>query len=901
MAESAEQLRKMRILQMADLGTARREMISTADLKKETRTQIVNIESKRYLDQRDEAQLSKWANLHAEIGDTSGMEELDDIDCGQSHRANLHATLHPNGSQPRTYANHPYPLPSAGRGGGVMGKRGRGDFITTPPNGPAALPPVPTRSSIHTTVRRPGRPGPRGRSATMSASIHLDPALNCNNDGSDARDRGRGRGRSKGKGRGNVSEQVHSMVFDGRYRKRMQLTTFLVASAPIRVQRPAPAVDFGTRISEPGDFMSLVQSRRATEITDISAPMQTTTTAQEPVSPKEPKVKLPPGGTPKKRAATVSPPLSPALSRAAPSKPPSHVVPIKKATSLRPAKPQATVTEISKPHIGPYLVETPSPSPRVVPIDKTASFKSRKTQTHTSKSSQSHRQSPLVVAVAADEIRWKVLPGEQPRKKGVAPSSKEIVSSERPTPLAELTKTPAVKATQTKDSKQNVVTNSQRLKTKQKIQSQDLLGDDDYPMDAATKAHRPLKTVAIQSPGTAELAGLQFVAKADDSVPIKSIDEVISPKTPNNDVPAVHSRRNDQNQDDSFVVSNRQIIAELRDMREYIRSPHDLATTRDIERILEAKLLELMPTTSASPAAPDVGSQLDNLVALIESLSALHQRTKAAEASSAARRDLTPFEGHRSPPPPSSSSSSPPSANKRAHKVRVPDLSPTRSENSDIISQFESLQVSDKLVAPLQPQRASPNPAIRPLEPPKRATTSEASVQLNSVLGARSKETVKRAMTLSDSIFAGPVGPNILTSKATEPNEMRSQIMTRALDVNHPNIPSQQGEIVQPTVRTIGPAPYKPRVIGPAPSVYEQTTLRDMPGSQIRTVSVQQATTDTLTENRSSVNVASQAHSSDPASEQAVGRLLSMPNPVTIPQPKVKTANSIPVMHSRRQ
>lgn len=68
------------------------------------------------------------------------MEELDDIDSGQSHRANLHAMLHPDGSQPRTYANHPYPTPSAGRGGGVMGKRGRGGFVPAPLKGPADLP-----------------------------------------------------------------------------------------------------------------------------------------------------------------------------------------------------------------------------------------------------------------------------------------------------------------------------------------------------------------------------------------------------------------------------------------------------------------------------------------------------------------------------------------------------------------------------------------------------------------------------------------------------------------------------------------------------------------------------------------------------------------------------------------
>ncbi|KAJ5373387.1 hypothetical protein N7517_005393 [Penicillium concentricum] len=900
MAESAEQLRKMQILQMADLGTARREMISTADLKKETRTQLANIESKRYLDQRDEAQLSKWANLHTEITDTRGMEELDDINSGQSHRANLHAMLHPNGSQPRTYANHPYPLPSTGRGGGVMGKRGRGGFVAPPPT---ALPPAPTRISIHATVGRsgrpgrPGRPGPRGRSTTMSASIHLDPALNCNNDDSDARDRGRGRGRGKGKGRSNAQEQVH------------------FPSAPIRVQRQPQAVDFAARISQPGDFMSVVQSRRATEMykkpidTIISTPMQMAALAPKLKSPNESKVNVPLGGTPKKGTATVIAPSKPGPSPMAALKPPSHAVLIEKTTSFKPAKTQDTSTKISLPHIGPYLVETPSPLPRVVPIDKTASFKSRKPHPSTSNPTEQHKKPPPVVAVAADGIQWKISPGEQPRKKGAASSSKEAVLSERSIPLTEDKKTPVVKVTHAKYSKRGISPGSQKIKTNQKVQSQDLLSDDDSPVNAATKVPRPLKTVAIQSPGTAELAGLQFATKASESVSAKSIDEVIFPKITNNDIPEAHSHRNDQSQeDDSSGVSNQQIIAELRDIREYIRAPHrNLATTRDIERILEAKLLQLVATPSASataptaPAASDIGTRLDDLAALIESFSALHQRTKAGEASSAARRDVTPFEGHRSPPPPSSSSNSPPSADKRAHKLRVPGLSPTGSENSDIISHFEFLQVSEKLAAPLQPQRAVPTPTSRPLKIPKKANTSDASVQVTPALGSRPKEAAKKPLTLNDSIFAGPVGSVTSVPKVTEPNARRSQTMAGALSSNHPNIPSQQDERAHSTgVRTIGPAPYKPRVIGPAPSVYEQTTLRDLPRAQSRTVSVQQAAMDTRIENLSSVNVASGTPSSGTASEQAAGRLFSMPDPATIQQPQVKTDGSILISRSHR-
>lgn len=669
--------------------------------------------------------------------------------------------------------------------------------------------------------------------------------------------------------------------------------------------------------------MNLFQSRRATETYKkpidkiVSAPMQKTASAQEPIPPNEPKIKTPLTGTPKKKTASILPPSKPASSPVAPS-----------TTS----KAQVTAAKISQPHIGPYLVETPSPA-RVVPLDKTASFKTRKAQPDTPKSSQPHNKPPpveaptppashsvsvqqsaksrkakdmatgsqapypAVVAIAADEIQWKVSPGEQPRKKGTSPPSKAAISSEHSMPLAETKKTPVAKIVQIKDSKQNVSTASQKGKTKQKSQSQDLLSEDDSPVNAATKASHRLKTVAIQSPGTAELVGLKFAEKAGELVPTKSIDEVIAPKTTSNEIPETQSRRNDQSQElDGFGIYGPQIIEELRDIRRHIRSPQDLATTRDIERILESKLLQLVPTAYTPPAAPassEIQSRLGNLVALVEYLSTSQQGTNAVEVPLAARRDLTPFEGHRSPPPPSSSSNSPPSADKRAHKVRVPGLSPTRSESSDIISQFESLQVSDKLAAPLQPQRVVPVPVLRPLEIPKKTTTSDASVQVTPALVSRPKEATKKPQTLNDSIFAGPVGP--VTSNANnfiEPNAVRSQTTTRWLSATHPNI-LKQPDIQSTGVRTIGPAPYKPRVIGPAPSPYEPTTLRDVSAAHIRTVSAQRANT----ENRPSRDVtnrdlSSMSQSSGPVSEQTPGRLFSMPDPATIPQPKSKSAGA---------
>ncbi|KAJ5214421.1 hypothetical protein N7449_001590 [Penicillium cf. viridicatum] len=911
MSESTEQLRRMQIIQMADLGTARREMISTADINNQARTQLADIESKRLIDQRDEAQLSKWANFHTQIADTHGMEELDDIDSGQSHRANLHAMLHPDGRQPRTYANHPYPTPSAGRGGGVMGKRGRDCFVPPPPKGPADLHLAFTRAAFRGIIGRPGRPGPRARSTTMSASIHLDPALNRNNDDGDARERGRGRGRGKGKGKGNSQEQVH------------------VPSAPSRLQRQPPAINFATRISEPADFMSSFQSRRATETytkstgTTVSAPMQKTESTQEPVPAKELKPKMPPSSTPKKKAASILPSSKHASSPVATLTTPSRSIPI------------------DQPHIGPYLVETP-PSARVVPLDKTASFKPHKAQPNTPKSSQPHNKTPrveaptqsashsvsvqqsakskerkdmasssqapypAVVAIAADEIQWKVSPGEEPRKKGTTPPTKKAVSSKTSMPLAEAKKTPVAKVTQIKENKQNVPPGIQMGKTKQKSQFQDLLGEDDSPVNAAPPTPRHLKTVAIHSPGTAELAGLKFAEKAGGSVPVKSIDEVIALKTTSNEIEEVQPRRNDLIQElENFSSYGPQIIEELRDIRRHILSPQDLATTRDIERILESKLPQLVPTAYAPPpaasAASEIENRLGNLVALVEYLSTSQQATNAVEVPSAVRRDLTPFEGHRSPPPPSSSSNSPPSADKRAHKVRVPGLSPTRSESSDIISHFESLQVSDKLAAPLQPQRVVPVPTLRPLNIPKMATTSDASVHITPALASRPKEATKKPRTLDDSIFAGSVGPVTSSANDIEPNTVQSQTMTRGwLSANYPNIPKQQ-DVNSTGVRTIGPAPYKPRVIGPAPSPYEPTTLRDVPATHIRTISAQH----TNTENRPSLDVAngassSMGQSSGPASLQAPGRLFSMPDPATIPKMKAKATGSFPSNRSRR-
>lgn len=98
--------------------------------------------------------LISGVDLHAEIGDTFGMEGLEDLGAGQSHRAHLHAMLHADGNQPRTYINHPVPASSAGRGGGVMGTRGRGSFPSSPTRAHIDIPRGPQRYGSKSTLVR---------------------------------------------------------------------------------------------------------------------------------------------------------------------------------------------------------------------------------------------------------------------------------------------------------------------------------------------------------------------------------------------------------------------------------------------------------------------------------------------------------------------------------------------------------------------------------------------------------------------------------------------------------------------------------------------------------------------------------------------------------------------------
>ncbi|GAD95537.1 conserved hypothetical protein [Paecilomyces variotii No. 5] len=145
--------RRLQDLQMADLGTARREYISTVDKPNRfANVRLEEVEAARIsnrkgsdaqiMAEKNKTKLAAWANVYQEIGDTGDLEDLDRLMDGQSHRAQLSAAIREHGGQ--YYANSAAAndnfLRSAGRnpardsrrggrGGGVIGSRGRNSSL----------------------------------------------------------------------------------------------------------------------------------------------------------------------------------------------------------------------------------------------------------------------------------------------------------------------------------------------------------------------------------------------------------------------------------------------------------------------------------------------------------------------------------------------------------------------------------------------------------------------------------------------------------------------------------------------------------------------------------------------------------------------------------------------------
>ncbi|CAI7645953.1 unnamed protein product [Penicillium manginii] len=179
---------RMKALQMSDLGSERREFISTREDKRYgQRYSCEELEAFRAFRkpktasgrqaQAHQPALTAWSSLAQKVNDTDSLERLDPLMHGQSHRARLMEKIQEQGgqqygegygknSQSKPENHYPFSPVSSGRGGGIIGTRGRGRGI-----GPRGAPgPIAMRS--HSVVL------PAGHALTRQ-----DPALDSNNGG----------------------------------------------------------------------------------------------------------------------------------------------------------------------------------------------------------------------------------------------------------------------------------------------------------------------------------------------------------------------------------------------------------------------------------------------------------------------------------------------------------------------------------------------------------------------------------------------------------------------------------------------------------------------------------------------------------------------------------------------
>ncbi|KAK1139041.1 hypothetical protein N8T08_001345 [Aspergillus melleus] len=155
--KAAKRAERLKQLQMEDLGSARREFISTSDIKKRENISLQFLEAGRMSNVRgteaqrqaeaNKEQLSAWSNVYKGIGDTEDLENLDSLLSGQTHRFQLNAAIRGDNVQSYTQgagksksASKVAPNPSthAGKHTGVVSSKNHQPFGTLASTGTSA-------------------------------------------------------------------------------------------------------------------------------------------------------------------------------------------------------------------------------------------------------------------------------------------------------------------------------------------------------------------------------------------------------------------------------------------------------------------------------------------------------------------------------------------------------------------------------------------------------------------------------------------------------------------------------------------------------------------------------------------------------------------------------------------
>ncbi|KAJ5320351.1 hypothetical protein PENANT_c010G00273 [Penicillium antarcticum] len=842
--EDLKRLERLKALQMADLGTFRREVITTHDITRNRgppRGQSgVDRECDKpgtftyQLAQANKNNLSAWSNYHTTVTDTDSMEELDDINDGQSHRRALHdhfagrrrpmpqlSDLHSN--SPRPIKNHPASAISLGRGGGRAGTNRRGSYDPSP---------LKSRTSQYGGIVKTNN---NHRSVSMTVGSRLDPALSINNNDIEPHAHGRGCGQSRGVDRGRVRAIPRQCPMPRR------------SSRP---QRPIP--DMSSALSDSKSFLSIMEARtvampKLPAAMTLSTPVETTS-HEQPL----PFVMSSLSTTKARRVTMPEPPTS------------------------FPVPPHMKAHYKDQPLAERMTPKTPTLS-RTVPRPQTAAVSKSKDPVQTSKNTAKSPIGETGTSTHVEDLKWKITADEYPRKKGalslVSAAVKKAPSATRPPQITkDVQKLPSGEAQAAKHRASGQDLHEGPVMTKTSTQTDSVPSytpdNDLINLEWTT----PPGQASFTSPNAAVLQGLDMVALVLSAPSVSSIDVSADAESQRSEL-GFHdliSTRGKSEQEFIDIVSkavNKSVRSAINDYTKDHNVPY-------------------LPTSSHSEAptiAQDLGT--DSSQKLLTGISTptrdmshlemwLSKANDAAEGSS--------FEKHRSP-----HGSSPGSVDqKQSTRIPVPGLSPHKSEYSEMDVQPIAFTKLVEMMRPREftnsfeqnmPRESAKIELTRRLDPfnpiestkrvevlkslqtpaPVTSRSSGVSTKLTGLLSSRyaSEPPVTLAKPAKKKPFfaAAKSIPHDITSKvASRTQRAPSRPPGLGAPFRPPGLPLQSeamasrprpsarvpsestSNVTQPVIST------GVRTIGPVPSVFEPTTFRNGHGATTPPISSQQ-------------------------------------------------------------
>jgi hypothetical protein len=555
--------------------------------------------------------------------------------------------------------------------------------------------------------------------------------------------------------------------------------------------------------------------------------------------------------------------------------------------------------------------QSPTPS-RIAPRSQTAAFSKSKGPALTSRSTAKAPIEGTGTSIDVEDLNWKISADEFPRKKSPllpvsTPAKKKARPVAKPPQAAQKTFSGETQAVKQRALGQNLLDEGPTV-AQTSIQTDDVSsyipGEDLINLEFTT----PPRQASFASPSAAVLEGLDFAVPLVPFAPSPSSIYVSAD---------AESQLGELGFSDMISTRNEEPGAEFWDLigntvgRSVGSALKDAYGKGYIPPFLNKFDQEETPAISRNLAAKSAEQFLKGISTPNHDMSHLEQwLTKANNAN-----EGSSFEKHRSP-----HGSSPESADQKpSTRLPVPGLSPHKSEYSELdLQHVELIKPLDftKAVKSTKPINFSkPLESTKPIEfnkPVEAAKPPQKPVPETSHSGVFIKPT-----GLLDSKYASEP-PAALTkptrkkpaSATANPHDMTSRMASRpqaapsrppglAAPSRPPGLPSgSQAMASRPktsarVLRERTPNVHQPvsstgvRTIGPAPSVFEPTTLRDGNGSAAPPISVQQpAARVPLQAENWSANIAPTSSNSD-ALRRVSNLTFPRMEPVSFPVPRV--------------